>query len=148
MMMIDPVDMIGDTLHAGIQTCPHVLWHTVCKRCNNVATTLADVKALDVIGLPGKEVKVQTGKGKNPTKADLLALSGLEVKKMVEGRSVVLDAVLSPFDHGVAKAYKVWEACDCMSAAWSANPGDDAADIQTTTQALCAATEVFFSSFS
>jgi hypothetical protein len=96
MMMIDLVDMIGDTLHAGIHICPHVLWHTVNKRCNNVATTQADVKALAVIGLPGREIKVHTGKGKNPTKADLLALNGPEVSKVVAGRGVVLDAVLSP----------------------------------------------------
>jgi hypothetical protein len=42
-----------------------------------VATTQADEKALAVIGLPGREIKVQIGKGKNPTKADVPALSGL-----------------------------------------------------------------------
>jgi hypothetical protein len=119
MMMIDPVDMIGDTLHAGIQICPHVY-----KRCNNVATVQAAVKALDVIGLPGREIKVQTGKGNNPIKADVPALNGPEVSKVVEGRGAVLDAVLSPSDPGAAKAYKVWEAYDCMSAAWSAYHGE------------------------
>jgi hypothetical protein len=132
MMMIDPVDMIGDTLHAGIQICPHVLWHTVYKRCNNVATAQAAVKALDVIGLPWREIKVQTGKGKNPTKADRPAPNGPEVSKVVEGRGVVLDAVLSPSDPGAEKAYKVWEAYDCMSVAWSSDLGEDTADKQTT----------------
>jgi hypothetical protein len=60
------------------------------------------VRALEVIGLPGREIKVQTGKGKNPTKMDLLALKGPEVIKVVEGRNVVLDAVLSPSDPSVA----------------------------------------------
>jgi hypothetical protein len=96
-----------------------------------VATTQADVKALDVIGLPGREIKVHTRKGKNPTKADLPALNGPEVSKVVEGRGVVLDAVLSPSDPDLAKACKVWEAHDCMSAAWSADPRDDTTDIQT-----------------
>jgi hypothetical protein len=70
MMMIDPVDMFGDTLHAGIQIYPHVLWHTVYKRCNNVATAQAGVKALDVIGLPGREIKVQSrlAKARTPPK--------------------------------------------------------------------------------
>eukprot|EP00873_Tetraselmis_striata_P037589 jgi/Tetstr1/457853/TSEL_004255.t1 len=40
------------------------------------------------------EVKVQSGKGKAITKADLPALSGPEVKKMLEGRQVVLDAMI------------------------------------------------------
>jgi hypothetical protein len=133
--------MIGDTLHAGIQICQHVLWHTVYKRCNNVATSQAAVKALDVIGLPGREIKVQTGKGMNPTKADLPTMNRPEVRKVVEGRSVVLDAVLSPSDPGASKAYKVWEAYDCMKAAWSADHGDYTTDIQTTAQALRAAAE-------
>jgi hypothetical protein len=116
MMMIDPVDMTGDTLHAGIQTCPHVLWHTVYKRCNSAAIAQAAVRALEVIGLPGREIKVHTGKGKNPTKADLPALIEPEVNKVVEGHGVVLDAVLPPSDPNAAKAYKVWEAYDYMSA--------------------------------
>jgi hypothetical protein len=73
MMMIDPVDIIGDTVHVGIQICPHVLWHTVYKRCNNVATIQAAVKALDVVGLPRKEINVRTGRGKTPPKADLVS---------------------------------------------------------------------------
>jgi hypothetical protein len=52
--MIDPVDMIGDVLHAGIYIFPHVLWHTVYKRCSNVATTQAAVTTLEIIGLPEK----------------------------------------------------------------------------------------------
>jgi hypothetical protein len=112
MMMVNPVGMIGD-----IQICPHVLWHTVYERCNSAAIAQAAVRALELIGLPGREVKVQSGKGKNPNKADLPSLNGLEVIKVVEGRGDVLDAVLSPSDHGAAKAYKVWEAYDCMSAA-------------------------------
>jgi hypothetical protein len=147
-MMIYPIDMIGDTtLHAGIQICPHVLWHTVYKRCNSAATDQAAVRALEVIRLPGREIKVQTGKGKSPTKADLPSLNGPEVRKVVEGRGVVLDAVVSPSNPSVAKAYKVWEAHDCISAAWSACPGGDAADRQTTSQALRAVAEVFLRHF-
>eukprot|EP00873_Tetraselmis_striata_P046130 jgi/Tetstr1/466394/TSEL_010923.t1 len=48
--------------------------------------------AMELIGLPGREVKVQSGKGKAITKADLPALSEHEVEKMLEGRQVVLDA--------------------------------------------------------
>jgi hypothetical protein len=150
MMMIDPVDisyMIGDTLHAGIHICPHVLWHIVNNACNGAATTQVAFRALAVIGLPWREIKVQTGKGKNPTKADLPALSGPELSKVVEGRGAVLNAVLSPSDLGAAKAYKVWEAYDCMSAGWRAYPGDDKADTQTATQALRAAAEVCFLAF-
>jgi hypothetical protein len=54
--------------------------------------------------LPGWEIKVQSCKGKNPTKADLPAMKGPEVRKVIKGRGVVLDAVLSPSDHGAAKA--------------------------------------------
>jgi hypothetical protein len=53
---------------------------------------------------------MQSGKGKNPTKADLPSLNGHEVRKVVEGRGALLDAVLSPSDPCDAKAYKVWEA--------------------------------------
>jgi hypothetical protein len=116
MMMIDPVDMIGDTLHAGIQIFPHVLWHTVYNRCNSATTAQAAMRALEVIGLPGREIKVQNGKGKNPTKADLPALIGPEVSKVAQGHGVVLDAVLPPSDPNAAKTYKVWEAYDYMSA--------------------------------
>jgi hypothetical protein len=54
MMMIDPVDIIGDNLHTGIQIYPHVLWHTVYNMCNSVATPQAAVKALDGIGFAGE----------------------------------------------------------------------------------------------
>jgi hypothetical protein len=57
-MMVDLVDMIEDTLHGGIQICPHVLWQTVYKRCNSVATAQAAVRALELIGLPGRGVKM------------------------------------------------------------------------------------------
>jgi hypothetical protein len=147
MMMVDPVDMIGDTLHAGIHIFPHVLCHTVYKRCNSAATTQAAVRALERIGFPGREVKVQIGKGKNPTKADLPSLNGYEVRKVVEGRGAELDAVLSPSDPCAAKAYKVWEAYDCMSAAWSPDPGDDQADRHVAAQVLRAAAEGLFSAF-
>jgi hypothetical protein len=93
--------------------------------------------------LPGREIKVLTGKGKNPTKADIPAVNVPEASKVMEGRGVVLDAVLSPSDHVTAKAYKVWEGYDCMSA----DPGDDATDRQTTTHELRAAAEGFFSIF-
>jgi hypothetical protein len=144
MMMVDHVDMIGDTLTAGIQICPHVLWHTVYKRCNSAATAQAAVRALELIGLPGREVKVQSDKGKNPTKVYLASLNGHEVRKVVGGRSAWLDAVLSPSVPCAAKAYKVWEACDCMSAAKSADKRDDAADRHAATQVLRAAAEIFF----
>jgi hypothetical protein len=133
MIMIDPVDMIGDTLHATIQICSHVLWHNVYKRCNNAATTRPGMRASKVIGLPGREIKVQPSKGKNSTKADLPALNGREVRKVVEGRGVVLDAVLSPSDPCVSRAYKAWEAYECMSAAWSADPGSCSEYINSST---------------
>jgi hypothetical protein len=144
MMMIDPVGMIGDALHAGIQTCQHVLWHAVYKRRNNMVTAQAVVKTLNVNGLPGREIKVQNRKGKNPTKADLPALHGHEVSKVVEGRGVMLDAGLSPSHLSAAKACKVWEAYVCMSAAWSATPRDDSANRQTSAHALRAAAEDSF----
>jgi hypothetical protein len=59
----------------------------------------------------------------------------------------LLDAVFSPFDHGDARAFTVWGAHDCTSAAWSAYLGDDAADKRTPAQALRAVTEVFFNIF-
>jgi hypothetical protein len=94
-----------------------------------------------------QEIKVQTGKCKNPTKVDLPIMTGLEVIKVVDSYGVVLEAVPSPSDLGVAKAYKVWKAYDCISAAWSANPGDDASDTQTASQALGAAAEGIFLHF-
>jgi hypothetical protein len=120
------------------------LWHAVFKRYNNVAAAQAVVKALDVIRLLVREIKVQIRKGKNPTTTDLPTLNGPKVSKVVEGRGVVLDAVLSPSDHGVAKTYKVWEAYEYMSAAWSADHKDDAADRQTAAQTLRTASEGFF----
>eukprot|EP00873_Tetraselmis_striata_P013900 jgi/Tetstr1/434164/TSEL_002488.t1 len=36
---IEPENMIGDTMHAGIQICPHVVWHTVHTRCKDKQTT-------------------------------------------------------------------------------------------------------------
>jgi hypothetical protein len=108
-MLIDPVDMVGNTLHAGIQIFPHVMWYTVYNKCINVATTQADVKALDVIELPVREINVLFGKGKDPTKADLIALNGQKVHKLMEGLGVVLDAVLSPSDHGVQKPTRYWK---------------------------------------
>eukprot|EP00873_Tetraselmis_striata_P036762 jgi/Tetstr1/457026/TSEL_043690.t1 len=54
------------------------------KRCKDKQTTQAITDAMELIGLPGKEVKVHSGKGKAITKADLPALSGPEVKKMLE----------------------------------------------------------------
>eukprot|EP00873_Tetraselmis_striata_P020244 jgi/Tetstr1/440508/TSEL_028831.t1 len=38
-MCIEPKDMIGDTMHDGIQICPHVVWHTVHKRCKDKQTS-------------------------------------------------------------------------------------------------------------
>jgi hypothetical protein len=148
MMMLDPVDMIGETLHAGIQICPRVLRHTVYMRCDSAATAQATVRALyELIGLLGREVKVQSGKGMNPTKTDLPSLNGLEVRKVVEGRGALMDAVLSPSEPCIAKAYKVWDAYDCTSAAWSTYPGDDATDRHAAAQVLRAAAEGFVSAF-
>jgi hypothetical protein len=67
------------------------------------------LKALDVIELPVRDINVQFGKGKNPTKADLIALNGPKDNKLMEGRGVVLDAVLSPSDHGVQKPTRYWK---------------------------------------
>jgi hypothetical protein len=92
---------------------------------------------------------VQTEKGKNPTKAHLPTINGPKVSKVVEGRGVVMDAVMSPSDHASAtKTYKVREVYDSSSVAWSAYPGGNAADRRTTTtQALRAAAEAFVSIF-
>jgi hypothetical protein len=100
--------MIGDTLQAGIQIFPHVLWLTVYKRCNRAATAQAAMRALELIGLPGREVKVQSGKGKNPTKANLPSLNGHEVRQVVQWRGALQDAVLSHSDPCAAKPYSVW----------------------------------------
>jgi hypothetical protein len=102
---------------------------------------------LELIGLPRREIKVHSGKGKNPSKPNLPSLNGLGVINVVEGRGALLDAVLSPSDPCAANAYKVWEAHDCMSAAWSADPGDDAADRHAASQALRVAAEGFLSAF-
>jgi hypothetical protein len=110
MTMVDPVDMIEYTVHAGIHICPHVLWHTAYQRCNSPATAQAAVRVLELIGLPGREIKVHSGKGKNPSKADLPSLNGPGVRKVVERRGALLDAVSSPSDPCAANAYKVWEA--------------------------------------
>jgi hypothetical protein len=108
-----------------------------------VAIAQTAVRQLELIKLPEREVKVQSGKAKNPTKADLPSLNGPEVKKVVEERGALLDAVLSPSDPCAAKAYKVWEAYDRMNAAWSADAGDNAADRHV----LRAAAEDLFSAF-
>jgi hypothetical protein len=65
----------------------------------------------------------------------------------VEGRGALLDALLSPTDPCDAKAYKVWETYDCISAPWSADPEDDAADRHAAPQVERAAAEGFFSAF-
>eukprot|EP00873_Tetraselmis_striata_P039122 jgi/Tetstr1/459386/TSEL_004765.t1 len=75
-MCIEPEDMIGDTMHACIQICPHVAWHTGQNRCKDNQTMR--------IMLPSREVKVQSRKSKAITKADLPALRGHEVQKMME----------------------------------------------------------------
>eukprot|EP00873_Tetraselmis_striata_P034607 jgi/Tetstr1/454871/TSEL_041735.t1 len=86
-MCIEPEDMMtGDTMHACIQICPHVAWHTVHKRCKDTETVHGAMDAMELIGLPSIEVKVQSRKGRAITKADILALSGHEVQKMLEGR--------------------------------------------------------------
>eukprot|EP00873_Tetraselmis_striata_P000861 jgi/Tetstr1/421125/TSEL_012168.t1 len=98
-MCIEAEDMIGDTMHACIQICPHVAWHTVHKRCKDTQTVHAAMDPMELIGLPSREEKVQSRKGKAITKADLPALSGPEVQKMLEGRrQLMLDAVI-PASH-------------------------------------------------
>eukprot|EP00873_Tetraselmis_striata_P028772 jgi/Tetstr1/449036/TSEL_036252.t1 len=74
-MCIEPEDIIRDTMHAGIQICPHVVWHTVHKRCKDKYTARVAMDAMELIGLPGGEVKVQSGKGKAIIKRDLPALA-------------------------------------------------------------------------
>jgi hypothetical protein len=81
------------------------------------------VRVLELIGLPGREIKVHSGKAMSPSKADLPSLNGPEIREVVEGRGALLDAVFSPSDPCAANAYKVWGAYDCMSAAWSADGG-------------------------
>eukprot|EP00873_Tetraselmis_striata_P015617 jgi/Tetstr1/435881/TSEL_024769.t1 len=142
-----PEDMIGDTMHACIQICPHVVWHTVHKRCKDKQTTQAAMNAMELIGLPGREVKVLSRKGKAINKADLPALSGPEVKKMLEGRQVVLDAVIPASHADRVKIQAVWERYDGMSAAWSADPGGLTAYILAAANKLWTATEMFFAAF-
>eukprot|EP00873_Tetraselmis_striata_P041244 jgi/Tetstr1/461508/TSEL_006614.t1 len=103
--------------------------------------------ATELIGLHGKEVKVQSGRGKAITKADLLALSGPEVKKMLEVRKLVLDAVIPAPHADKVKILAVWEKYDGMSAAWSACPGGLTADRLAAANKLRTATDMFFAAF-
>eukprot|EP00873_Tetraselmis_striata_P010756 jgi/Tetstr1/431020/TSEL_002038.t1 len=146
-MMIEPEDMIGDTMHAGIQICPHVVWHTVHKRCKTKEEAEAIMDAMQLIGLPGREVKVKTGKGKAITKADLPALSGPEVKKMVDGHEVVLDAIISRSDPIRPNLKKVWDCYIAMTTAWKVDPGDDLEARRRAARALRDAVELFFAAF-
>eukprot|EP00873_Tetraselmis_striata_P024222 jgi/Tetstr1/444486/TSEL_032367.t1 len=50
-MCIEQEDMIGDTMHAGIQICPHVVWDTVHKRCKDKQTAQAAMDAMELIRL-------------------------------------------------------------------------------------------------
>eukprot|EP00873_Tetraselmis_striata_P014508 jgi/Tetstr1/434772/TSEL_023823.t1 len=145
-IMIEPEDMIGDTMHAGIQICPHVVWHTVHKRCKTKEEAQAVMDAMQLIGLPGREVKVKTGKGKAITKADLPALSGPEVKKMVDGHEVVLDAIISRSDP-IRLKLKVWDRYIAMTAAWKVDPGDDPEARSRAARVLRDAVELFFAAF-
>eukprot|EP00873_Tetraselmis_striata_P016320 jgi/Tetstr1/436584/TSEL_025381.t1 len=97
-MLVEPDDMIGDTMHAGVQICPHVVWHAIKKRCKNMKAAQATMDAMARIGLSRREVKAQSGKGKAITMADLPALSGPKVKRMIEGYDVMMDAVISSSD--------------------------------------------------
>eukprot|EP00873_Tetraselmis_striata_P028864 jgi/Tetstr1/449128/TSEL_036338.t1 len=78
---------------------------------------------MELIGLPSKEVKVQSGKGKAITKADLPALSGANLKKIQEGRKLVLDTIIHASYAYIVKILAVWEKYDGMLAAWSADHG-------------------------
>eukprot|EP00873_Tetraselmis_striata_P043134 jgi/Tetstr1/463398/TSEL_008320.t1 len=73
--------------------------------------------AMELIGLPSREVKVQTRKCKTITEADLPALSGPEVQKMLEGRrQLVLDAVIPASHADGVKILAVWENAQLPSA--------------------------------
>eukprot|EP00873_Tetraselmis_striata_P020570 jgi/Tetstr1/440834/TSEL_000250.t1 len=112
-MCIEPEDMIGETMHACIQICPHVAWHTVHKRCHDTQTMHAALDAMQLIGLPSTEVKVQSRKGKAITKADLPTLSGPEVQKLLEGRrQLMLDVVISASRADIVKILAAWEKYD------------------------------------
>eukprot|EP00873_Tetraselmis_striata_P020243 jgi/Tetstr1/440507/TSEL_028830.t1 len=102
---------------------------------------------MELVGLPGREVKVQSGKGKAISKADLPALSGPGVKKMLEGRQVVLNAMIPGSRADRVKILAVWERYDGMSAAWSADPGGLTADRLLAANKLRTATEMFFVAF-
>eukprot|EP00873_Tetraselmis_striata_P001057 jgi/Tetstr1/421321/TSEL_012292.t1 len=141
----EPEDMIGDTMHAGTQICPHVVWHTVHKRCKTKEEAVMD--AMQLIGLPGREMKVKTGKGKAITKADLHALSGPEVKKMVDGHEVVLDAIISRSDPIRPKLKKVWDRYIAMTTAWRVDPGDDPEARSRAAPVMRDAVELFFAAF-
>eukprot|EP00873_Tetraselmis_striata_P010474 jgi/Tetstr1/430738/TSEL_000179.t1 len=73
--------------------------------------------AMELIGLPSREVKVQSRKSKAITKADLPALSGHEVQKVLEGRrQLVLDAAIHASHDGRVKILAVWENARLPSA--------------------------------
>jgi hypothetical protein len=109
---LDEWNVVFDLFFKGDVCClgvlhPHVLWDTVYKGRNNTAIAQAAMRALEVIGLPVREIKVQSGKCKNHTKVDLPIMNGLEVIKVVDGCGAMMEAVPSPSDLGVVEAYKV-----------------------------------------
>eukprot|EP00873_Tetraselmis_striata_P042375 jgi/Tetstr1/462639/TSEL_007623.t1 len=104
--------------------------------------------AMELIGLPSREVKVQSWKTKAITKADLPALSGREVQKMMEGRrQLVLDAAIPASHAGIVKILAVWEKYNGISATLSADPGGLTADGLTAAKKLRTAAKMFFAAF-
>eukprot|EP00873_Tetraselmis_striata_P010418 jgi/Tetstr1/430682/TSEL_020475.t1 len=104
--------------------------------------------AMELIRLPSREVKVQSRKSKAITKADLPALSGHEVQKMLEGhRQLVLDAAIPASHGGRVKIPAVWEKYDGISATLSADPGGLTADGLAAAKKLRTATAMFFAAF-
>eukprot|EP00873_Tetraselmis_striata_P038417 jgi/Tetstr1/458681/TSEL_045071.t1 len=135
-------------MHAGIQILPHVVWHTINKWCKNKEAAQAaflDVTAL--IGLPGREVKTQSGKGKAIIKADPSALSGPEVKRMIEGHEVAMDAVISSSYPIQPKLKKVWDAYIAMTTLWRVDPRKDIDDRKRASGAPRDAIEQFVAVF-
>eukprot|EP00873_Tetraselmis_striata_P003320 jgi/Tetstr1/423584/TSEL_014256.t1 len=104
--------------------------------------------AMDLIGLSSGEVNVQSRKSKAITKADLPALSGHEVQKMLEGRrQLVLDAAIPASHAGRVKILAVCEKYDGTSTTLSADPGGLTADGLAAAKKLWTATEMFFAAF-
>lgn len=124
-----------------------MVWHTINKRCKNKEAAHGAMDAIALMGLPGTELRAHSGKGKAITKADLPALSGPEVKRMVEGHEVVMDAVIPSSDPIRIKLKKVWDTYIAMTTSWKVDLGKDTDDRKRATWAFHADVEQSFAAF-